>query len=411
MNFPYWMWLLGLAVIFSCAERLWPRRIHQRFWRNAIGLDLVYVILNGHFLGLILGWFSMPLSKGFTAFLNSHHLKLSFQIAKTWPILVQFFVALILIDFIQWCIHNLMHRIPLFWEFHKVHHSIMELDWLGSLRFHWVEVAIYKILQYPVLAFCGFNYQALFAIAIVSTFIGNYNHSNLRFNLGYLKYLFNSPEMHEWHHVHTKAGPTDKNFAINLSIWDWVFGTAYLPQLAGSSPTFLGFHDVEFFPRNLVQQELWPFSSWKKNQGMIWVLFQFLLFSVYAVLPSFIHWPLPMLSGGIGWVMLLYCFAMSIPALYKLGKNLTPLPEPGANAVLVESGPFRWVRNPIYSSLSIGAIGYAFLSHEGLRLLLGALIFVFLDRKSSAEEVGLASRYPKYMEYRKRVKKMIPFLY
>ena len=51
------------------------------------------------------------------------------------------------VDFIQWGIHRLLHRVPFLWGFHKVHHSIIEMDWNGSMRFHWLEIVGYRSLQ------------------------------------------------------------------------------------------------------------------------------------------------------------------------------------------------------------------------------------------------------------------------
>lgn len=262
----YWIWLLGLSLGFIAAERLWPRRTSQRLLRRGIYTDLAYVACNGHFLGLLLAVLSKPLESGWTAGLAKVGVRLDLHIAKTWPWAAQLLFAFVAIDLAQWGIHNLMHRVPWFWEFHKVHHSIEELDWLGSMRFHWVEVVIYKSLQYPLLALSGFDYRALFIIAVVSTLIGHYNHSNVRLDLGALKYLCNGPEMHEWHHTHPDAGPENRNFAINLSLWDWIFGTAYLPIEGKRSPRRLGFRDMERFPRAMLLQELWPLTRKPRNR-------------------------------------------------------------------------------------------------------------------------------------------------
>ncbi len=69
-----------------------------------------------------------------------------------WPPLMQFLVALIVLDLIQWSVHNLLHRVPWLWRFHQVHHSIEVLDWAGNLRFHWMEVVIYRSAPYVPLA-------------------------------------------------------------------------------------------------------------------------------------------------------------------------------------------------------------------------------------------------------------------
>ena len=58
---------------------------------------------------------------------------------------MQFIAFFLLKDFLEWCIHNLLHRVPWLWEFHKLHHTIEELDWIGNFRFHWMEVVIYEV--------------------------------------------------------------------------------------------------------------------------------------------------------------------------------------------------------------------------------------------------------------------------
>jgi sterol desaturase/sphingolipid hydroxylase (fatty acid hydroxylase superfamily) len=209
-----------------------------------------------------------PLERSLTAALGRVNLHIHVGVAQGWPLAAQFVLAFVGLDLVQWGIHNLLHRAPWLWQLHKVHHSIEELDWLGSMRFHWGEVVVYKTLQYLPLAFLGFDGRVLFAVAIVGTIIGHFNHSNLAIDLGPLKYVVNSPEMHQWHHVHPDAGPVNKNFGINLALWDWLFQTAYLPAnvpadvaAEKAAPTRLGFADIERFPRSIVLQDAWPLSA------------------------------------------------------------------------------------------------------------------------------------------------------
>jgi sterol desaturase/sphingolipid hydroxylase (fatty acid hydroxylase superfamily) len=256
----YWLWLAGLSAAFVVAERLWPRRRAQRVLRRGIGTDVAYVVLNGHFLGVALASAAAPLEGALRSALAGAGLTLDVAAARGWPLAAQIAVALVGLDLLQWGIHNALHRVPWLWQIHKVHHSIEELDWLGSLRFHWGEAVVYKSLQYVPLALLGFDGRALFVVAVVGTAIGHFNHSNLRFDLGPLKYVVNSPEMHQWHHVHPDAGPVNKNFAINFALWDWLFGTAYLPA-EKRGPKRLGFTDLERFPRSIALQELWPASA------------------------------------------------------------------------------------------------------------------------------------------------------
>ena len=139
-----------------------------------------------------------------------------------------------LFDFLQWCVHNALHRIPLLWRLHKVHHSVVDMDWIGDWRFHWGEIVVYRVALYVPSAVFGFDPQVLFFNGILNTIVGHYAHANVRLSIGPLKYVLNSPQMHIWHHTHPDAGPVDKNFGITLSVWDWIFGTATCPIMRRS---------------------------------------------------------------------------------------------------------------------------------------------------------------------------------
>lgn len=267
MTYAYW--LLGFSAMFVILERLRPRH-PQKIFRTGILTDIFYLVFNGHFLGWGLAVISVPIIIKLNILLKSLGLHNLFylNVVQQSPKWLQFIVALLLIDFLHWCIHNLLHRNSWLWNFHKVHHSIEIMDWIGSMRFHWFESLVYKSITYPLLAFFGFNLDILLLLAIVSTGIGHFNHSNLNINIGYLKYILNNPSMHVWHHHRTQDGPLLCNFGVNLSLWDWLFGTAYLPE---QPPRKLGFDGIESFPHTALGQELYPLPVWKfisqNNQG------------------------------------------------------------------------------------------------------------------------------------------------
>ncbi len=248
----YWHYLVGLSLAFAVVERVRPMRPAQRVWRRDVVVDLLYVVVNGHLLGVLLAWATAPLS----TVVDAHASQLRLQVLTALPLWQQALVAFVLLDALQWCIHNALHRVPWLWQFHKVHHSIVELDWLGSLRFHWVEIVVYKSVQYLPLLALGVDGRALLAVAVVGTAIGHGNHSNVDVDFGMLRYLFNSPRMHAWHHVHPDAGPSNINFGVCLSVWDWLFGTAHLPSAA---PAAIGLA-APGVPRSWLAQQLWPLS-------------------------------------------------------------------------------------------------------------------------------------------------------
>ena len=174
--------------------------------------------------------------------------------------------------FLEWCVHNLLHRVPLLWRFHQVHHSIQEMDWIGNFRFHWMEIIVYKSLTWLPLIMLGTNDFVLFILAIFVTAIGHHNHSNLNFDWGPFKYLLNSPRFHLWHHdrmlrrAHDGTPAHGCNFAIVFTCWDWIFGTAYYPN-DDSTPERLGFPKDEQFPTSFLGRMIAPFIPSKNNSN------------------------------------------------------------------------------------------------------------------------------------------------
>ncbi|MBL8231276.1 MAG: sterol desaturase family protein [Bryobacterales bacterium] len=246
----YAVWLSGFALLFWIAERLLPWR-NQKLIRNGLFSDVLYIVFNAHYLGMLVG-------VGMAYLLRSFNPKpyVALNIMSGLPFWVQFVALFLILDFLKYAIHNLLHRVPWLWRFHKVHHSVVEMDWIGNWRYHWGEQFVYDTLLYVPMAFFGFAPAVMFWNGVVATFFGHYAHANVRIGLGPLRYFFNSPQMHIWHHTHPDCGPINTNFGIALSVWDWLFGTAYMPK---EQPKQLGFAGIEQYPRGFLGQFLAPF--------------------------------------------------------------------------------------------------------------------------------------------------------
>lgn len=265
---------IGISVFFVILERLFPQR-KQNILRKGIFSDLLHFIFNGHYFGVWIYGLSIWFLTYFNSWVQTIGLKelVYFNLLSEVNFFLQFLIAFFVLDFLRWCVHNLLHRVPFLWEFHKVHHSIETMDWIGSMRFHWAEIVFYKSLLYLPIAFLGFDNEIFFYLAGFDVFMGHFNHSNFRLDIGILKYFFNSPQMHIWHHDYFGEKTFHKNFAINLSLWDWIFGTAFLPEKR--PPKRLSFEGIENFPKNFFTQHLFPlnlalnfkrFSSFKNNK-------------------------------------------------------------------------------------------------------------------------------------------------
>ena len=105
----------------------------------------------------------------------------------------------------------------------------------------------------------GYGIDDFLAVHVFALTIGHVNHANLVVPLGPLRYVLNNPQMHIWHHV--RDLPPGRrygvNYGISLSLWDYLFGTAYVPS--SGRDIALGFPDVEAYPRGFLGQLAEPF--------------------------------------------------------------------------------------------------------------------------------------------------------
>ena len=258
----YFFWLLVISLGCWILERIRPWRPQQKAFRKQIAQDVFWLVFNGHYAGVLLalitGWL-MRLMSDFTGGCPWLALE-SVKLLTAQSLGLQFLVFLVVKDFLEWCVHNLLHRVPWMWEFHRLHHSILELDWIGNMRFHWMEIAFYKSLTYLPLVALGVSGHVILLVAVFSTLIGHLNHANLRISWGPVRYVLNSPRMHVWHHDEELHYPAGQNFAVVFSLWDWVFGTAYLPA-DRDQPSALGFRGMERYPAGLLARLAFP--VWK----------------------------------------------------------------------------------------------------------------------------------------------------
>lgn len=250
----YVAWLAILSAGVAALERVAPARPGQRALRRGIGWDVVYLVFNGHFLGVLLAS-AFAATAGPLLDAAGVSPLLDRRWVAGWPLYAQAVVAIVGLDFVQWNVHRLLHAVPVLWRFHQVHHSVRdgEMDWIVSFRFHWAEVVVYKTAQYLPLALLGFSGQALMVHAVLGTLVGHLNHANLDLGHGAWRYVLNSPRMHIWHH---DADAKDvRNFGIIFSLWDWLFGTASMPD---RPPRRLGFEGDATMPPDFFRRSLWP---------------------------------------------------------------------------------------------------------------------------------------------------------
>jgi len=262
----YVFWLIVVSLFCVLLERVVPWRRKQKVFRRFILQDLIWLVFNGHFLGMLFGLVTGRTILLFNSFLHGLGLPVpeSLELLAGAPLWLQFVLCVLLKDFLEWNIHRLLHNVPWLWEFHKLHHSIEELDWIGNFRFHWGEIIVYKTLSYIPLVILGIDGRVMLVIWVLWTLMLDINHANVPLDWGPLRYVLNSPKMHVWHHDVELHGKGGQNFGQVLSVWDWIFGTVYWPK-DQEMPARLGFKGMETYPRGILGRFFYPLVRPKRS--------------------------------------------------------------------------------------------------------------------------------------------------
>jgi sterol desaturase/sphingolipid hydroxylase (fatty acid hydroxylase superfamily) len=183
---------------------------------------------------------------------------------SNWSTWLQLLVFFIVLDFVQWFTHLLLHKNPFLWKFHKVHHSVKEMGFAAHLRYHWMENILYKPLKtFGVMIIGGFEPEQAYIVHFMAIAIGHFNHANIKITWGIFKYVINNPVMHLYHHAYVlPKGKIGINYGISLSIWDYIFKTDYIPEDSGTVK--IGFEDDDKFPTDFINQNLYGFKKGQK---------------------------------------------------------------------------------------------------------------------------------------------------
>ena len=250
----YFWGLIAISLAVWILEVLFPWRKQQSIIRRDFWLDGFYMFFNFFIFAIVISGV-YELIERFFLDLGITTESLAVINISGWPDWTQLLIFFVVIDFVQWFTHVLLHRYEFLWRFHKVHHSVKEMGFAAHLRYHWMENILYKPLKvFGVMILGGFEPDQAYIVYFIAIAIGHLNHANIRITWGPLKYIFNNSVMHLYHHI--KVLPDGRNnginFGISLSLWDYIFRTDYVPEDSGTIE--LGFPDEESFPKGFFGQ-------------------------------------------------------------------------------------------------------------------------------------------------------------
>ena len=256
----YFWGLIIISLVIWSLEVLFPWRKEQKFFRKDFWLDGFYMFFNFFLFSIaISGIYDLLEHLFYCVGLNPK--SFAFVNILDFPLAIQLLVFFVILDFVQWVTHILLHKIPLFWQFHKIHHSVKEMGFAAHLRYHWMENILYKPLKtFGVMLLGGFEPEQAYIVHFIAVAIGHLNHANIKFSWGPLKYLLNNPIMHLHHHAYElPKGKFGVNFGISLSLWDYLFNTHHVPDSDGSIK--IGFPGDEKLPNSFLKQLLYGFKK------------------------------------------------------------------------------------------------------------------------------------------------------
>ena len=257
----YFWGLLVISILVWSFELAFPWRKNQGKIRHDFWLDFFYMYFNFFVFSIVIAGVYAILENVFTG-MGITTQSFALIAVSSWPMALQLLLFFILLDFVQWITHVLLHRFRFLWQFHKVHHSAVEMGFAAHLRYHWMENIFYKPLKtLGVMLIGGFEPEQAYMVHFFAITIGHLNHANLKLPWGPLKYVFNNSEMHIWHHVWElpKGKENGINFGITLSLWDYIFGTAAIPH--DGRDIKLGFPEMEKFPKTFIGQLFYGFRK------------------------------------------------------------------------------------------------------------------------------------------------------
>jgi len=258
----YFWGLIVISLIVWGLEILFPWRKQQALIRKDFFLDGFYMFFNFFIFSIFISGLYKIISKVAVDEFQILPSSIAVINLSTLSSLVQLLLFFVVLDFVQWVTHILMHRFSFLWKFHKVHHSVKEMGFAAHLRYHWMENIAYKPLKIIALMLIGgFQPEQAFIVHFMTISIGHLNHSNIKIDYGPFKYIFNNPIMHLYHHA--KGLPANfnvgVNFAISLSIWDYIFKTNYVP--IPDKDVVLGYENDHQMPSSFLGQIFYGFKK------------------------------------------------------------------------------------------------------------------------------------------------------
>jgi len=211
----------GMLIVIALWELAAPKRAltisKSVRWINNIGL----VFFNSFVIRLLfpaaaVGVASLASEQGWGLF---NYYDVPFWLAVA--------ASVIIMDFVVYIQHVMVHAIPVLWRLHRVHHADLDFDVTTGSRFHTIEIILSMLIKFATILLLGPSIVAVVIFEVILNATSMFNHGNISLPKTldkYLRLILVTPDMHRVHHS-VEDDETNSNFGFSLPWWDRLFGT------------------------------------------------------------------------------------------------------------------------------------------------------------------------------------------
>ena len=226
----------GVLILMVVWEVFAPRRASTISkvvrWGNNLGL----VVFNS----ILLRFIFPTAAVGVAIFVSEHNWGLLNFLHL--PPLISVAISIVVLDFVIYFQHVLMHAIPALWRLHRVHHADLDYDFTTGVRFHPLEIIVSMLIKFVAILILGPPVAAVVIFEVILNASSMFNHGNIKLPAALdriLRLLIVTPDMHRVHHS-VEKDESNRNFGFNLSLWDHLFDTYRQQPRAGHERMVVG---------------------------------------------------------------------------------------------------------------------------------------------------------------------------
>ena len=153
-----------------------------------------------------------------------------------------FVVSVLALDLARYALHLALHRVPVLWRVHRMHHTDQDYDFTTGLRFHPLEALLTAAMYFATILSFGATPMAVVATELLTAAQAMISHGNVRI-LGIvdraLRLILVTPDMHRVHHS-VVWRESNSNLGILFPWWDRLFGTYTVQPSGGHERMVIG---------------------------------------------------------------------------------------------------------------------------------------------------------------------------